>query len=76
MEFARGERGERGRRRARGMGRNARQAVAENSDARRTKKNAQAHYGDKNHAKAEVKSKLVERYPVTDVSLHDPRRLA
>jgi len=31
-------------------------------DARWTKKNAEVHYGYKNHVKADAKSKLIERY--------------
>ena len=45
-------------------------------DARWTKKNAEVHYGYKNHVKADAKSKLVERYAVTDASVHDSQKLA
>ena len=40
-------------------------------DARWTKKNAEVHYGDKNNLKADAQSKLIERYAVTDASMHD-----
>lgn len=45
-------------------------------DARWTKKNAEVHYGYKNHVKADAKSKLLERYTVTDASVHDSQKLA
>lgn len=45
-------------------------------DARWTKKNAEVHYGYKNHVKADAKSKLLERYAVTDASVHDSQKLA
>jgi IS5 family transposase len=45
-------------------------------DARWTKKNAERHYGYKNHVKADVKSKLIEKYAVTDASVHDSQLLA
>jgi len=45
-------------------------------DARWTKKNAEVHYGYKNHVKADVKSKLIEGYAVTDASVHDSQKLA
>ncbi len=44
-------------------------------DARWTKKNAEVHYGYKNHIKADAKSKLLERYAVTDASVHDSQML-
>ena len=44
-------------------------------DARWTKKNAEMHYGYKNHIKADVKSKLIEKYAVTDASVHDSQLL-
>ena len=44
-------------------------------DARWTKKNAEVHYGYKNHVKVEAKSKLIERYAVTDASVHDSQML-
>ena len=45
-------------------------------EARWTKKNAEVHYGYKNHLKADAKSKLIERYGVTDASVHDSQMLA
>ena len=45
-------------------------------DARWTKKNAEVHYGYKNPVKADAKSKLRERYAVTDASVHDSQKLA
>lgn len=45
-------------------------------DARWTKKNAEVHYGCKNHLKAGAKSKWIERYAVTDASVHDSQMLA
>lgn len=44
--------------------------------ARWTKKNAEVHYGYKNPVKADAKSKLLERYAVTDASGHDSQKLA
>ena len=40
-------------------------------DARWTKKNNSTYYGYKNHVKANVKTKLIEKYKVTDASVHD-----
>jgi len=40
-------------------------------DAKWTKKNNVAYYGYKNHIKAEVKTKLIEAFEVTDASVHD-----
>lgn len=45
-------------------------------DARWTKKNAEVHYGYKKHVKADAQSKLLERYAVTDASVHDSQKLA
>jgi IS5 family transposase len=45
-------------------------------DARWTKKNAEVHYGYKNHVKADAKSKLIEGYAITDASVHDSQKLA
>src|ERR1035437_3742973 len=45
-------------------------------DARWTKKHAEVHYGYKNQVKADAKSKLLERYAVTDASVHDSQKLA
>ena len=40
-------------------------------DARWTKKNNDTFYGYKNHVKADVKTKLIEEFIVTDASVHD-----
>jgi len=40
-------------------------------DARWTKKNNATYFGYKNHVKADVKTKLIEKYIVTDASVHD-----
>ena len=40
-------------------------------DARWTKKNNAIYFGYKNHVKADVKTKLIEKYKVTDASVHD-----
>ena len=45
------------------------------ADARWTKKNAEVHYGYKNHIKADAQSKLIEQYAVTDASVHDSQML-
>jgi IS5 family transposase len=43
------------------------------TDARWTKKNNESHYGYKNHIKGDQKSKLIEKYAVTDASVHDSK---
>jgi len=40
-------------------------------DARWTKKNNETFYGYKNHAKVDNKSKFIDKYKVTDASVHD-----
>jgi IS5 family transposase len=40
-------------------------------DAKWTKKNGETFYGYKNHVKADKKSKFIEKYKVTDASVHD-----
>jgi IS5 family transposase len=40
-------------------------------DARWTKKNNEAHFGYKNHAKVDAKSKLIDSYATTTASVHD-----
>ena len=40
-------------------------------DARWTKKNNETHYGYKNHAKVDVKSKLIDSYATTPANVHD-----
>ena len=44
-------------------------------DARWTKKSNQNYYGYKNHAKVDAGSKLIERYEITDASVHDSQAL-
>jgi IS5 family transposase len=45
------------------------------TDARWTKKNNETFYGYKNHVKADVGSKLIDDYAVTDASVHDSQAL-
>lgn len=44
-------------------------------DARWTKKNNETFYGYKNHAKVDTKSKFIDKYKVTDASVHDSQPL-
>lgn len=44
-------------------------------DARWTKKNNETFYGYKNHAKVDNKSKFIDKYKVTDASIHDSQPL-
>lgn len=44
-------------------------------DARWTKKNNENFYGYKNHAKVDTKSKFIDKYAVTDASVHDSQPL-
>ncbi len=44
-------------------------------DARWTKKNDETHYGYKDHIKADVKTKLITNYAITDASVHDSQKL-
>lgn len=44
-------------------------------DARWTKKNGEKFYGYKNHAKVDTKSKIINKYIVTDASVHDSQAL-
>lgn len=44
-------------------------------DARWTKKGGVSYYGYKNHAKVDNKSKLIDKYEVTDASVHDSQAL-
>ena len=46
------------------------------TDARWTKKRDETHYGYKNHVKADVGSKLIKDYTVTDASVHDSTEFA
>lgn len=45
------------------------------TDARWTKKNNQTYYGYKNHVKADLGSKFIDHYTVTDASVHDSQAL-
>jgi transposase, IS5 family len=40
-------------------------------DARWTKKNAETHYGYKNHINADAATKLIQRYGITPANVHD-----
>ena len=44
-------------------------------DARWTKKGGDKFYGYKNHAKVDTKSKLIDKYAITDASVHDSQPL-
>lgn len=44
-------------------------------DARWTKKNGETFYGYKNHAKVDSKSKFIDKYKVTNASVHDSQAL-
>jgi len=44
-------------------------------DARWTKKNGEKYYGYKNHTKVDTKSKFIDKYAVTDASVHDSQPL-
>ena len=44
-------------------------------DARWTKKNNATFYGYKNHVKADTRTKLIEKYIVTDASVHDSQAM-
>lgn len=44
-------------------------------DAQWTKKNYETFYGYKNHAKVDTKSKFIDKYKVTDASVHDSQAM-
>jgi IS5 family transposase len=44
-------------------------------DARWARKNQKMYFGYKNHIKADTKSKLIQRYAVTDAAVHDSQML-
>ena len=50
---------------------NAAKLRPKDTDARWTKKNAENHYGYKNHLNADEENKLVQSYAVTTASVHD-----
>jgi IS5 family transposase len=43
--------------------------------ARWAKKGEEVHFGYKNHVKVDEKSKLIEKYEVTDASVHDSQKI-
>ena len=45
------------------------------TDARWAKKGEEVHFGYKNHVKVDEKSKLIEKYEVTDASAHDSQKI-
>ena len=45
------------------------------TDARWVTKNKERHFGYKNHVKADQKSKLIDKYTVTDASVHDSQAM-
>ncbi|MDO8700567.1 MAG: IS5 family transposase, partial [Deltaproteobacteria bacterium] len=45
------------------------------TDARWAKKGEKVHFGYKNHVKVDEKSKLIEKYEVTDASVHDSQKV-
>lgn len=50
-------------------------ARQKDTDARWTKKNDETHYGYKDHVKADVDTKLITKYSVTDASVHDSQEM-
>lgn len=57
------------------MGYEKNKVAQKDVDARWTKKNNVSFYGYKNHIKADVKTKLIEHYVVTDASVHDSQTI-
>ena len=45
-------------------------------DARWTEKNVEKHFGYKLHAKIDSQSKLIDKYEVSDASVHDSQMLS
>ena len=45
------------------------------TDARWAKKGEEVHFGYKNHMKVDDKSKLIEKYKMTDASVHDSQKI-
>ena len=56
-----------------GFGKNTAKGRQKDCDARWTKKNKETHYGYKNHAKVDAKSKLIDSYKTTAASTHDSK---
>lgn len=54
-----------------GFEKNTAKGAQKDCDARWTKKNNETHYGYKNHAKVDAKSKLIDSYKTTAASTHD-----
>jgi len=53
------------------FGANKAKLAQKDCDARWTKKNNEAHYGYKNHVKADMKTKLITKYTATSAAAHD-----
>lgn len=58
-----------------GFDQNTAKGRQKDCEARWTKKNQEVHYGYKNHAKVDAKSKLVSAYATTPASVHDSQVL-
>ena len=56
-----------------GFGKNTPKGAQKDCDARWAKKNNETHYGYKNHAKVDAKSKLIDSYATTPANGHDSR---
>jgi len=54
-----------------GFEKNTTKGCQKDCDARWAKKNNETHYGYKNHAKVDAKSKLIDSYKTTGASTHD-----
>ena len=54
-----------------GFEENTTKGAQKDCDARWTKKNKQTHYGYKNHAKVDLKSKLIDSYSTSPANRHD-----
>lgn len=54
-----------------GFEKNSPKGSQKDCDARWTKKNQETHYGYKNHAKVDLKTKLIDSYTTTPANVHD-----
>ena len=54
---------------------NSHKSAQKDVDARWTKKNNNTFYGYKNHVKSDTKTKLIEKFVVTDASVHDSQAI-
>lgn len=54
---------------------NPHKIAQKDTDARWTKKNNKSYYGYKDHIKIDQKSKLIDKYTVTDASVHDSQEV-